>query len=119
MVVYKFVDSACGMWRSFASWLLPCEIRAQYTLDQVTYPPVIGSRLFAFDSQEHAEGWLINREGKALLECECGSAEVCHYKIPSAAMAGYCWEDGKLLLGRVDAPEGTVLVDWIKPLKVI
>lgn len=57
MVAYKVATRDAlkgGEWTSFATWLIISGYIAKYRLDEVTYPTVPGSRLFAFSSLEVA-----------------------------------------------------------------
>lgn len=118
--VYKVVDLWEGEYRSFAAWMLGSEYWVTYKLGEVAYPTIRGSRLFAFDTQVNAEKYILDRRGKCLLECECGNFERYSGQIPSALVAERCWENGILSGNGVQpAPEGTVLVGWLVPRKVI
>ena len=122
MLVYKIVDLYYGAYTSYARWAMPAGIWVRYELHQVARPILAGSKLFAFDSKQHAAKFARSDGGSAMLECECEGAKP--YNGPLASpFSPEIWVDGEIAVpsgwDTHIVPEGTVLVDWLKPLKLL
>lgn len=121
MIVYKVVKKFCD--GSFASaYVTQTGLQLRYQIGHTTRP-LEGTSIFVFDSLVNAKCW---RGSGPILECVTDTAEMTDSmtRMPEISFSTLDYILGwwKNLRGKGDGhsrvPIGTLLVPWVKPLRV-
>ena len=130
-VCYKVVQKIDGK-------LLPVvckhikQYAVEYNIGEVTTAKN-GSKLFAFFSQHQAIDWMTrmiyavysDNHSLHMISCDCSKHEPAPVKIPNPYIVSqnsvFAFWRGNLCIDLLSwpTPEGSILVDWIKPTRII
>lgn len=121
--VYKVCASSDGFYKSYDK--MYTEFELTYCINKTTIPKMPGSKLFVFDTLEHAKNFLhtYNRLGVVF---ECTTERT--YPINNNCVYDSCiklfwrlkhWKKSTKQLKHLTIPQGSLLVNSLTPIKIV